>query len=416
MNTILYIFKGGTEAVDIIFGLLAIILVLGIGFLMSNDRKNINYTGIGVMLVFQLITTWFVFNTPIGQWIIGTISAGFTNLINYGKEGVAFVLPNVANVGEDGSSASVFFLDVLLIIIFFATILSVLTYLRILPLIIKYIGMFISWITGLPKVESFNAVNSMFFGQSEALIAIKSQFHHLNDNRLYIVSASAMGSVSASIVGAYLGMLPDEFVLVAIPLNMFSALILGSLIAPVKVKREEDRVDVKDVSGAKSFFEAMGNGALDGGKIALIVAAMLIAFIASLELVNGIIAFFFNGVTLQTILGYVLAPIAFLMGIPSGELVQAGSLMGTKVVTNEFVAMLELQSLINDASLSDKTVGIVSVFLTSFANFSSIGIIAGTVQGIDPDKGASVSKFGLKLLIGATLGSILSATIAGLFL
>ncbi|GAE93377.1 nucleoside permease NupC [Gracilibacillus boraciitolerans JCM 21714] len=210
-------------------------------------------------------------------------------------------------------------------------------------------------------------------------------------------------------------MLPAQYVLVAIPLNMFSSLIIASLIAPpVNISDEADEVDVKEVSEAKSFFEAMGNGALDGGKIALIVAAMLIAFIASLELVNWIISSIFAGVTLQQILGYVLAPIGFLMGIAPGELIQTGGIMGTKIITNEFVAMLELEPLVGE--LSEKTVGIVSVFLTSFANFASIGIIAGTVQGIDSEKGAAVSKFGLKLLIGATLGSILSATIAGLFL
>ncbi|KGX87344.1 NupC/NupG family nucleoside CNT transporter [Pontibacillus litoralis] len=402
---------------DILFGIIAIALVLAIAFMMSNDRKNINYIGIGVMLLFQLATTAFFFNTSIGQSIIKAISNMFNKLIEFGQEGVSFVTGGIAREAmTDGSSASVFFLDVLLIIIFFATLLSVLTYLRILPIIIKYIGAFISKITGLPKVESFNAVNSMFFGQSEALLAIKSQFHHLSENRLYIVSASAMGSVSASIVGAYLGMLPEQYVLVAIPLNMFSALIIASMIAPVKVKAEEDRVDIKNVSGANSFFEAMGNGALDGGRIALIVAAMLIAFIASLNLVNAIIQSIFAGLTLQTILGYILAPIAFLMGVPGDELIQAGSLMGTKIVTNEFVAMLELQSMVQDATLSDKTIGIISVFLTSFANFSSIGIIAGTVQGIDSKKGAQVSRFGMKLLVGATLGSILSATIAGLFL
>src|SRR5690606_16566221 len=131
----------------------------------------------------------------------------------------------------------IFFFDVLLLIIFFATILQVLTYLKILPIIIKYIGGIISKITGLPKVESFNAVNSIFFGQSEALLAVRSQFHHLTANRLYIVSASAMGSVSASIVGAYMQMLPPKYVLVALPLNMFSALIVASIIAPVKVPK-----------------------------------------------------------------------------------------------------------------------------------------------------------------------------------
>ncbi|MUK88800.1 NupC/NupG family nucleoside CNT transporter [Ornithinibacillus sp. L9] len=394
---------------DKLLGLLAIIVVLGLAFLMSNDKKRINYKGIGIMLVAQLLTTWFMFTTKIGQAIINGISAGFNKLIEFGSEGVSFILGGVLS-GEGG----VFFFDVLLLIIFFATILSVLTYLRILPTIIKYLGGIISKITGLPKVESFNAVNSIFFGQSEALIAIRSQFHHLNNNRLYIVSASAMGSVSASIVGAYLQMLPPQYVLVALPLNMFSALILASVIAPVNVPKEEDHVDIKDVSNDKSIFEAMANGALEGGKIALIVAAMLVAFIASLELVNWIIQLVFVGTTLQEILGYIIAPIGILMGIAPGEVIEAGAVMGTKIVTNEFVAMLQFETMIGD--LSEKTVGIVSVFLTSFANFSSIGIIAGTVQGIDSKKAGKVSGFGMKLLIGATLASILSATMVGLFL
>ncbi|MFG6116374.1 NupC/NupG family nucleoside CNT transporter [Halobacillus sp. MO56] len=395
----------------ILLGLLAIVVVLGIAFLMSNDKKNINLRGIGIMLALQLFTTWFMFNTDVGQAIIGAISAGFNKLIEFGSEGVNFVLGGIA-VEEGGGG--VFFFNVLLLIIFFATILSVLTYLKILPFIIKYLGQALSYITGLPKIESFNAVNSIFFGQSEALIAIKSQFHQLSDNRLYIVSASAMGSVSASIVGAYLGMLPAQYVLVALPLNMFSALIVASIIAPVKVDKKEDTVEIQDVSNAKSFFEAMGNGALDGGRIALIVATMLIAFIASLELVNWAFAGIFNGFTLQQALGYVIAPLGLLMGIPAAEVIDAGAIMGTKIVTNEFVAMLEFQNMLDQ--VSEKTVGVVTVFLTSFANFSSIGIIAGTVQGIDSEKGGRVSGFGMKLLIGATLGSVLSATIAGLFL
>lgn len=394
---------------SILLGLLAIIVVFGLSFLMSNDKKNINYRGIIFMLIAQVLITWFMFTTNIGQAIINGISAVFNKLIEFGTEGINFVVGGV-EVGAGG----VFFFDVLLLIIFFATILSVLTYLKILPSVIKYFGGLISKLTGLPKIESFNAVNSIFFGQSEALIAIKTQFHHLNDNRLYIVSASAMGSVSASIVGAYLQMLPAQYVLVALPLNMFSALMVASVIAPVKVPKEEDYVDVKNVTNDKSIFEAMGNGALEGGKIALIVATMLIAFIASLELVNWIIQLIFAGVTLQEILGYILAPIGMLMGISPSEVIQAGAVMGTKIVTNEFVAMLEFQQILD--VMSEKTIGIVSVFLTSFANFSSIGMIAGTVKGIDSKKAVSVSGFGMKLLIGATLASVLSATIVGLFL
>jgi len=393
-----------------LIGLLAIVVVFGIAFLLSNDKKNINIKGIGIMLVSQFLITWFMFSTKIGQQIINAISAVFNKLIEFGTIGIDFILGGI--VKTEGES--VFFFDVLLLIIFFATILSVLTYLKILPTVIKFIGGAISKITGLPKVESFNAVNSIFFGQSEALLAIKTQFDHLNDNRLYIVSASAMGSVSASIVGAYLQILPPSFVLVALPLNMFSALIVASIIAPVHVSKEEDIVDVQEVTNDRSIFEAMANGALDGGKIALIVAAMLVAFIASLELINWLIQFIFAGVTLQQTLGYILAPIGILMGITPSEVIEASGIMGTKIVTNEFVAMLEFQPMIDN--MSSKTVGIVSVFLTSFANFSSIGIIAGTVQAIDKEKAASVSGFGMKLLIGATLGSILSATIVGIFL
>lgn len=399
----------GAHVLSILLGLLAIIIILGISYLMSNDKKNINYPAIGIMLVAQLLITWFMFSTNIGRAVINGISAAFNKLIEFGTKGIDFVVGGIA-VGEDG----VFFFDVLLLIIFFATLLSVLTYLRILPAVIKFVGGIISKITGLPKIESFNAVNSVFFGQSEALLAIKTQFHHLNNNRLYIVSASAMGSVSASIVGAYLQILPPKYVLVALPLNMFSALIIASVIAPVKVPKDEDHVDVKNVTEDKSIFEAMGNGALEGGKIALIVATMLIAFIASLELINWLIQLVFAGTTLQEILGYILSPLGFLMGITPGEVIPSSAVMGTKIVTNEFVAMLKFQEMLG--GMSEKTVGIVSVFLTSFANFSSIGIVAGSVKGIDSQKAAAVSQFGMRLLIGATFASVLSGTIAGLFL
>lgn len=394
---------------DIILGIVAIAVVFGLAYIFSNDKKNINYKGIGIMLFLQLIITWFMFSTEIGAMIINGISAVFNKLIEFGTEGINFVVGGF-EIGEGG----VFFFDVLLLIVFFATLLSVLNYLKILPTIIKWVGGLISKITGLPKIESFNGVNSIFFGQSEALLAIKAQFHHLNDNRLYMVSASAMSSVSASIIGAYIQILPAEYILVALPLNMFSALMISSIIAPINVPKEEDTVDIQDVTTDKSVFEAMGNGALDGGKIALIVAANLIAFIASLELVNWLIQTVLAGVTLQQILGYVFAPITFLMGIAPGEIIDAGSIMGTKLVTNEFVAMLEFEPFMQ--TMSEKTIGIVTVFLTSFANFSSIGIIAGTVKGIDGKKASVVSGFGLKLLYGAILTSILSATIAGLFL
>src|SRR5699024_1593869 len=150
-------------------------------------KKMVNIKGIGIMLLLQLLTTWFMFSTTIGQNIIQAISAGFEHLIGFGQAGIGFVVGGLAL--EEGG---VCVCNVLLLIIFFATLLSVLTYLKILPMLIKWIGALVSKLTGLPKIESFTAVNSIFFGQSEALIAIRSQFHHLTNNRLYIVSASAM--------------------------------------------------------------------------------------------------------------------------------------------------------------------------------------------------------------------------------
>jgi len=397
--------------VDIILGIIGILVVLALGYLMSNEKNNINFKAVAIMIVLQLIITWFMFATSLGQAVINGISAVFNQLIAFGMSGISFV---VGGFTFEEGSGGVFFFNVLLLIIFFSALLSVLTYLRVLPVIIKYFGGLISKITGLPRIESFNAVNSIFFGQSEALIAIRSQFQQLDKNRLFIVCSSAMSSVSASIVGSYMLMLPEQYVLAALPLNMLSALVVSSVVAPVKVPEAEDYVDITNVTSDKSVFEALGNGALEGGKIALIVAANLIAFIAMLGLVNWLIQLVFAGVTIQQILGYIFAPFVWLMGVPANEVLQVGSVMGTKIVTNEFVAMEQFQPLVN--SLSDKAVGVGTVFLTSFANFSSIGIIAGTVQGIDMKKASTVSAFGMKLLIVSILTSILSATIAGLFL
>lgn len=165
-------------------------------------------------------------------------------------------------------------------------------------------------------------------------------------------------------------------------LNALSSLIIATIVAPIK-KEEDEEINIKDVSQTKSIFEAISVGALDGGKVALIVAAMLVAYIALIALINAAFAGIF-GVDLTTILGYVFAPIAYVMGVPASEIVTAGSIMGTKLATNEFVAMLQFKPMI--AGLSEKTVAIVSTFLVSFANFSSIGIIGGSMQAINGEK------------------------------
>lgn len=389
----------------LLIGIAGLGVLLGSAWLMSNDKKKINFKAVGIMLALQFVTAWFMLNTKIGMQIIETISNGFNKMMVYGTEGVNFV---VGGLVPDGKT--VFFINVLMIIIFTSTVLSVLTHLRVLPLIIKYVGGGISKVTGLPKVESFNAVNSIFFGQSESILAIKSHINKLNKNRLFIVTTSAMASVSASIVGAYMQMIPAKYVLVAMVLNMFSALIISSIVAPVEVEEDED-IEIEDVVNTKNIFDAISQGALDGGKVALIVSAMLVAYIGLMAMVNGVLTSLI-GVDLQTILGYLLAPVAFLMGVPASEAVTAGSIMGTKIVANEFVAMMQLQQIIE--KLSKETVAIISTFLISFGAFGSIGIISGTLQAINEEKARVVAGFGLKMLLVATFASILSAIIVGL--
>lgn len=395
---------------SILIGILGMAVFLGIAFLMSNKKKEINYKAVGILFALQLVTTLVMFKTNAGLQVFETISNGVSKVMSYGMDGVNFVAGGFAFV-EGGS---VFFINVLMVIIFTSTLLSILTYTGILPLMIKYVGGFLSKITGLPKVETFNAVNSVFFGQSEALLAVKGHLPKMNNNRLFIISTSAMASVSASIIGAYMTMLEPKYVLIAMILNMFNGLIIASIVAPTgKVENEEiDVTELRKQSG-DSLFGAIGNGAMDGGKVALIVASMLVAFIGLIAMLNGL----FDatvGMTLQQILGYVFSPVAFLMGIPQADVLQAGNLIGTKLVTNEFVAMLDLMNI--KGEMTEKGLGIISVFLTSFAAIGSIGIISGTMQAINGEKAKVVASFGFKMLITATLVSLMSATFLGLFI
>lgn len=403
----LYIESVGIFLFSILIAIVGIALLLGVAFLMSNDKKNINFKAIGIMIGLQILVSWLLLSTTAGLKVIEKVSKGFEKLLSYGYDGINFV---VGGWIPDGGSP--FFVNVLLPVVFTAALLSLLTHLRILPYIIKYLGGLLSKITGLPQVESFNAINSVFFGQSEAVLAIKSQIGNLDRNRLFIVSTSAMASVSAALIASYMTMLPAKYVLVGVILNMFSGLIFASIVAPVKAKKEDSEIVIEDMIYTKNVFDAIGTGALDGGKVTLIVGAMLIGYLGLLALLNGI----FNGIfgmDLTTMIGYVFAPFAYLMGIPSSEIITSGSIMGTKLLSNEFVAILQLQPLLD--VLSAKASAVLSTFLVSFANFGSIGIITGAVQAINGAKAREVSGFGLKLLLVATMASLLSATVVGLF-
>lgn len=389
-----------------LIAILGILVVLGLAFLVSNNKKKIKYKPIVIMIVLQLALSYLLLNTKFGLLIIKGISDVFSKLLEYANAGVMFVFGGLTNKGE-----APFFLNVLLPIVFISVLIGIFQYLKILPFIMKGIGLLLSKINGMGKLESYNAVASAMVGQSEVFITVKKQLNHLPSHRLYTLCASAMSTVSMSIVGAYMTMIEPKYVVTALVVNLFGGFIISSIINPYTVDSSEDILEIQEEK--QSFFEMLGEYILDGFKVAIIVGAMLIGFVALMAAIDNVFDLIF-GISFQQILGYIFAPIAFLMGIPASETVKAGGIMATKLVTNEFVAMMDLTKI--KASLSPRSIGIISVFLVSFANFSSIGIIAGAVKGLSEKQGNVVARFGLKLLFGATLVSVLSAIIVSFIL
>ncbi|GGA42760.1 NupC/NupG family nucleoside CNT transporter [Psychrobacillus lasiicapitis] len=389
-----------------LISILGLIVVLALAWVASNNRKGIKIRPIIQMLVIQVILTYLLLNTKFGLILIKGIAAGFEKLLEFANEGINFVFGGLANEGQ-----APFFLTALLPIVFISVLIGILQHIKVLPFIMKWLGWIISKVNGMGKLESYNGVASAIVGQSEVFITVKKQLGHLSQERLYTLSASAMSTVSMSIVGAYMTMIEPRYVVTAIVINLFGGFIIASIINPYTVTEEEDLLVIQ--SEKQSFFEMLGEYILDGFKVVIIVAAMLIGFVALMAGVNTLFDVIF-GISFQEIMGFVFAPFAILMGIPVSESVTAGGIMATKLVTNEFVAMLSLNELAS--GLSERSIGILSVFLVSFANFSSIGIISGAVKGLHEKQGNVVARMGLKLLYGATLVSVLSAVIVSFIL
>ncbi|WFQ81580.1 nucleoside transporter C-terminal domain-containing protein [Xenorhabdus sp. SF857] len=387
--------------------LLALVVIGGLAVLASNNRKNIKIRYIIQLLIIELFLAWFFLNSNVGLKVVKGFDDLFVHLLSYAEKGTSFVFGGMIE-----ANLAFFFLNVLCPIIFISALIGILQHIKVLPIVIRVIGTVLSKINGMGKLESFNAVSSLILGQSENFIAYKNVLGKMSERRMYTMAATAMSTVSMAIVGAYMTMLDAKYVVAALILNMFSTFIILSLINPYSVENEED-IHMSNLHEGQSFFEMLGDYILAGFKVALIVTAMLIGFIALIAGINAIFHLVF-GITFQECMGYVFYPFAWIIGIPSDEALKVGSIMATKLVSNEFVAMQSLQGM--SAQLSEHSKGILSVFLVSFANFSSIGIISGAVKGLDEQQGNAVARFGLKLLFGSTLVSFLSAAITGLIL
>ncbi|MCO6524022.1 MAG: NupC/NupG family nucleoside CNT transporter [Candidatus Schmidhempelia sp.] len=389
-----------------LIGLISIAAIIFLSWLCCFDRKAIRFRHVSIMILIQFFLAFLLLNTSIGNIIIGSISKGFQILLGYANEGVNFVFGNLTNVGQFN-----FFINVLLPIVFISALIGILQYLKILSFIIKGIGYLLSKVNGMGRLESYNAIAALILGQQEVFISIKKELPHLPERRLYTLCTSAMSTVSMAIVGAYMNILKPEYVVIAIILNLFGGFIIASLINPYQIDAQAQHLDEMPEENKQSFFQMLGEYILDGFKVAVIVGAMLIGFIALIAMINNIFAAIF-GISFIQILGYMFSPLAYLMGISSPECIKAGEVMATKLMSNEFVAM----DLFNQhlSYFSQRSQAILSVFLVSFANFSSIGIISGALRALDEKQGQAMAKHGLRLLYGASLVSLLSATVVGL--
>lgn len=388
--------------VNMVLMISAIILILGIAFLMSDDKRNINIRTVVVGLGLQTALTLFVLKTPIGSKILETIALGIQNVANFGLEGVSFVWGDLTGM-------NVFFVNVLALIIFMSALIAVLQYLGIIPFLVKHIGGLLAKALGTNKAETFNAVANTVLGQTESPLMIKPYFAKLTDSELFAVMVCGMGSASASILIGYSAMgIPMKYLILAVFTSMFSSLVIAKIIKP-NTKKDDEEVEVVK-SNASNIFDAIGQGTMDGLNMVLAIMASLIAFVGLIAVINGILGLV--GTNLTQILSVLLTPVAFIFNVPETDMTAFASLIGTKITVNEFVAFLSMGEMVE--TMNPRTVAILAVALCNFANFSSIGIQLGGLSSIAPERRGDIAKLGLKALIGATLATLLSGAIVGL--
>ncbi len=403
---------------NILWGIFGIFVVLLIAFIFSSNRKSINWRTIVGGVAIQLIFAFVVLKWEFGRKILIEISNAVQKLISYANEGISFLFGPLADTNFTGGM--VFALSVLTIIIFFSSLISVLYYLRIMQFVIKILGGGLSKMLGTTKAESVNAAANIFVGQTEAPLVIRPFLGKMTKSELFAVMTGGLASVSGSVLVGYslLGV-PLEYLIAASFMAAPAGLVMAKLMLPeTEVVDESNFVLDKDTESV-NVIDAAARGAGDGLKLAVNVGAMLLAFIALIALINGILGgiggiFGFSGLTLEGILGYVFSPLAFAIGVPWNEAIEAGSFIGQKLVLNEFVAYSNFGPVIPE--LTEKTVMIISFALCGFANLSSMAILIGGLGSMAPSRRPIIAKLAIRAVVAGTLASLVNAAIAGMFL
>ncbi|WP_264805478.1 NupC/NupG family nucleoside CNT transporter [Cytobacillus sp. NCCP-133] len=402
---------------NFLWGIFGIIVVLGIAFLLSSNKKAINLRTVACGLAIQLIFAFLVLKWEAGQNALNWLTLKVNDVINYANQGINFLFGGLFT--EESGIAFVFAFQVLPVVIFFSSLISVLYYLRIMQFFIKILGGALSWLLGTRKAESMSAAANIFVGQTEAPLVVRPYLANMTKSELFAVMTGGLASVAGSVLIGYslLGV-PLEYLLAASFMAAPAGLILAKIMLPETEDKEEPKeFDMEVDKDSANVIDAAAKGASVGLELALNIGAMLLAFIALVALINGLLGwvgglFGFGGLTLETILGYLFSPLAFAIGVPWEEAVQAGNFIGQKLILNEFVAYSAFAPEI--PNLSDKTVAIISFALCGFANISSLGILLGGLGGLAPNRRKDIARLGLKSVAAGALASMLSAAIAGM--
>lgn len=406
----------------LLINIIGLLVFLGIAVLFSRDRKHIQWKSILILVLLNVFLAWFFVYFQIGRSIVEGLAAAIAWVIQSAHTGTGFAFSSFTSGKQMDMAVSALF-PILLVVPLF----DILMYFNILPKIIGGIGFVLAKITRQPKFESFFGIEMMFLGNTEALAVSNEQLKRMNEMRVLTVAMMSMSSISGAIVGAYVQMIPGELVLTAIPLNIINAIIVASILNPVTVEEKEDiiySINNDEKIERQPFFSFLGDSVLNAGKLVLIIIAFVISFVALadfldrfINLITGLVGSWMGmkgSFGLNQILGVFMYPFALLLGLPWGEAWIVAQQMSKKIVTNEFVVMGEITKVIDTYSAHRRAV--ISTFLVSFANFSTIGMIVGTLKGIVDKKTSDfVSKYVPMILLSGILVSLLTAAFVGLF-
>jgi concentrative nucleoside transporter, CNT family len=395
-------------------GLLGLAVIIGLAILLSNNRGRIPWRTLAVGLAMQVVFAVLVLRWGVGKDVLDFVSGQVEALIGYADAGVQFMFGKlVAN-----KKTTIFALQVLPVIIFIGALVGLLFYLRVIQWFVEIVGGGIAWALRTTKVESLYAATVIFLGQSEAPLMIQSYLNRLTRSELFVIMTAGFASVAGStLVGYTLLGAPLPYLLAATVMNAPGALWVAKTMFPETEERTEEE-SVRDVRDTESsnVIDATARGAISGGRIAVIVGCLLIAFISLIALANGLLSgigewFGYSGLTFQKVLGWIFAPVAWLLGVSWDEAAKAGTYIGEKTVLNEFVAYSDFGP--NVKNLAHRTVVIVTFALAGFANFSSIAIQIGAIGGLAPERRGEVARLGLRALLAGSLVNFANAAIAG---